>query len=59
MRPWYPLGGPQNRSGHGGEEKNSHLLAGLELQIIQPVAQRYTTQLSWLLAYIDAEPILR
>jgi hypothetical protein len=38
--PWYPLdrrlGGPQSRSGRGGEEKNSQ-------PIIQPVAQRYTT----------------
>jgi hypothetical protein len=33
-RPWYPLdrrlGGPQSRSGRGGEEKNSQLLLGLE-----------------------------
>jgi len=32
--PWYPLErgfvGTQSRSGHGGEEKNSHLLPGLE-----------------------------
>jgi hypothetical protein len=40
------LGGPQSRSGRGGEEKNSQLLPGLELQIIQPVAQRYTTELT-------------
>jgi hypothetical protein len=48
--PWYPfgrrLGGPQNRSGRGGEEKNSQPLPGLEPPIIQPVAQRYTTELS-------------
>jgi len=41
--PWYPLyrrlGGPQSRSGRGGEEKNSQLLPGLEPPIIQPVAQ--------------------
>jgi hypothetical protein len=47
---WYPLhkrlGGLQSRSGHGGEEKNSKPLPGLELPIIQPVAQRYTTELS-------------
>jgi hypothetical protein len=47
--PWYPLdsrlGGPQNRSGRGGEEKNSHPLPGLEPLSIQPVAQRYTTEL--------------
>jgi hypothetical protein len=38
---WYPLdrmlGGPQNRSGRGGEGKNLQPLPGLELQIIQPV----------------------
>jgi hypothetical protein len=49
--PWYPLdrrlGGPQSRSGHsGGEEKNSNLLPGLEPPIIQPIAQRYTNDLS-------------
>jgi hypothetical protein len=46
---WYPLdrrlGGLQARSGRGGEEINSQLLPGLELPIIQPVAQRYTTEL--------------
>jgi hypothetical protein len=45
--PWYPLdrrkGGPQNRSGHGGEKKSSQPLPGLEPPIIQTVAQRYTT----------------
>jgi len=44
--PWYPLdrrlGGPQNRSGHGGEEKNSQPLPGPKPPIIQPVTQRYT-----------------
>jgi hypothetical protein len=48
--PWYPLdrrlGGSQSRSGHGGEEKNSQSLPGIEPPIIQPVAQRYTTELS-------------
>jgi hypothetical protein len=43
--PWYPLdrrlGGPQSRSGRGGEEKNSQPLPGLEPSIIQPVTQRY------------------
>jgi len=32
--PWYPmdrrLGGPQSHSGHGGEEKNSQPLPGIE-----------------------------
>jgi hypothetical protein len=50
MSPWYPLdrrlGGPQSRSGHGGEEKNSQHLPGLQPPIIHPVAQRYTTELS-------------
>jgi hypothetical protein len=49
--PWYPLvrrlGGPQSRSGCRGEEKNSQPLSGLELPIIQPVAQRYTAELSF------------
>jgi hypothetical protein len=40
------LGGLQSRSGSGGEEKNSQPLPGLEPPIIQPVAQRYTTELS-------------
>jgi hypothetical protein len=45
---WYPLdrrlGVTQSRYGRGGEEKNSQLLPGLEPLIIQPVAQRYTTE---------------
>jgi hypothetical protein len=48
--PWYPLewrlGGPQSRSERGGEEENSQPLPRLEPPIIQPVAQRYTTELS-------------
>jgi hypothetical protein len=48
--PWYPLdrrmGGPQRRSGRGGEQKNSQPLPGLEPPIIQPVAQGYTIELS-------------
>jgi hypothetical protein len=51
--PWYPmdrrLGGPQSRSGRVGEEKNSEPLLGLEPPIIQPVAQRYTTEIYRLL----------
>jgi len=43
--PWYPLDrgldGPQSRSGHGYEEKNSQPLLGLEPLVIQPIAQRY------------------
>jgi hypothetical protein len=54
--PWYPLdrrlGGPQSRFGQGGGEKNSQLLPGLEPPIIQPVAQRYTTELSRLWSLI-------
>jgi hypothetical protein len=38
--PYYPLdrrlGGPQSRSGRGGEEKKSQPLLGLEDPIIQP-----------------------
>jgi hypothetical protein len=40
------LGGPESRSGHGGEEKNSKPLTGLEHPIIHPIAQRYTIDLS-------------
>jgi hypothetical protein len=51
--PLYPLdrmlGGPQGRSGHGGEDKNSQPLPGIEPPIIQPVAQRYTAELPWFL----------
>jgi hypothetical protein len=32
------LGGPQSRSGHGGDEKNFQPLPGLEPPIIHPVA---------------------
>jgi hypothetical protein len=39
----------QIRSGCGGEKKNSQPPPGLELSIIQPVAQRYTTELAQLL----------
>jgi hypothetical protein len=40
------MGGPQSQSERGGEEKNSEPLPGPKPQIIQPVAQRYTTELS-------------
>jgi hypothetical protein len=43
------LGGPQSRSERGGEEKNSDPIPGIEPPIIQPVAQRYTAELSRLL----------
>jgi hypothetical protein len=39
------LDGSQSRSESGGEEKNSQLFPGLEPPIIQPVAQRSTTEL--------------
>jgi hypothetical protein len=42
------LGGPQRPSGGGGEKKNSQSLPGLEPQIIQAIAQGYTTELSQL-----------
>jgi hypothetical protein len=48
--PWHPLdrrlGGPQNRSEHGGEDHNSEPLPGLELPIIEQEAECYTTELS-------------
>jgi hypothetical protein len=34
------LGGLENWSGRGGEEKNSHPLPEIEVPIILPVAQR-------------------
>jgi hypothetical protein len=50
--PWYPLGrrlgGLQSQSERGGERKNSQPLPVLEPPIIQTVAQRYTTEISWL-----------
>jgi hypothetical protein len=61
--PWYlldrRLGGPQSQSGRGGKEKNSQPLPGLEYPIIQPVAQRYTTELSRLLTVIHVVKKLR
>jgi hypothetical protein len=46
------LGGPESWSGHSGKEKNSQPLPGLKPPIIKPIAQRYTTELSWLLTSI-------
>jgi hypothetical protein len=46
LRPLYP-------QGKIGEEKNSQPLPGLELPIIQPVAQRCTTELSLLLGVLS------
>jgi hypothetical protein len=55
--PRYPLDrrlvGPQGWSGRGGEHKNAQSLPGLEPPIIQPVAQRCTTELSWLPVFIS------
>jgi hypothetical protein len=55
-QPWYPLdkslGGPQSRSGRGGEGKHSQPLPALEPPIIQPVAQRYTTELYGLIYFL-------
>jgi hypothetical protein len=42
--------GPQSQSVRGGEVKNSQPLSGFEPYIIQPVAQRYTTELSRLIS---------
>jgi hypothetical protein len=42
------LSGPQSPPGRGGEEKNSQPLPGLDPPTIQPVAQRYTAELSQL-----------
>jgi hypothetical protein len=46
------LAEPQSRSGLGGEEINSQLLSVLEPPIIQPVVQRYTTELSRLIVFL-------
>jgi len=52
--PWYPLdmwpGGPQSRSGCGGEEKSSHTVPRLEPPIIQPIAQLFETQIGPILS---------
>jgi hypothetical protein len=57
--PWYPLdrrqGGHQTRPGRGGENKNSQPLQGIEPPITQPVAQRYTSELSWLTLIIPLQ----
>jgi len=39
------LGGPQRKSGHGGEKKNSQSLPGLKCMNIQPIAHHYTNEL--------------
>jgi hypothetical protein len=48
--PRYPpnkrLGGPQNKSGRGGEEKDSKPLPVLEPLIIYPAAHPHTAELS-------------
>jgi hypothetical protein len=60
-RPWYPLdrrlGGPQSRSGCGGENKNSKPLQELEPPINQPIAQRYTIEVSRLVIKVSLEII--
>jgi hypothetical protein len=57
MSLWYPLdrrlGGPQNRSGRGGGERNYQPLPGLEPLIIRPVAQRLFTKISRILKQIQ------
>jgi hypothetical protein len=61
--PWYPLerglGGPQNWSEYSDEEKYSQPLPGLEPPIIQPAAQRYTTELQRLLSISYILSIIR
>jgi hypothetical protein len=56
-RPLYPLdrrlGGPESWSIRGGEENNSQPLPGLETPIIQPIAQRYTAELSRLPGFME------
>jgi len=40
----YETGWVPSRSGRGGEDKNSQPLPGFDSPIIQPVAQRYSTE---------------
>jgi hypothetical protein len=60
-KPWYHLdrrlGGAQRKSGCGGDEKNPQSLPGLETPIIQPVAQRYITELSRVKSNKDSNKI--
>jgi hypothetical protein len=60
--PLYPLdrrlGGPQSRSGRGGEEKipSPRRESNPRTPIVQPVAHRYTTELFRLLLWrVDAD----
>jgi hypothetical protein len=63
LYPRYPLdrrlGGSQSRFGRGGEEKNYQPLPGLEPPIIQPVVQRYTTDLSRLAVVVVVVVVLQ
>jgi hypothetical protein len=62
--PWYSLdrrlGGPQDRSGRGGEEKNSQPPEGNRIlerrSIFQPVAQRYT---DWAITALPSWPLYK
>jgi hypothetical protein len=61
--PWYSLdrrlGGPQNLSGCGGEEKNSQPPQGIKHQNPDPPAHSLVTiltELSWLSGYSIKEP---
>jgi hypothetical protein len=61
--PWYPLvrrlGGSQSRSGRIGEKKKiPSLCREPNPRIIQPVARRYTTELSLLLFDKSSESYL-
>jgi len=44
---------PEPGSGHGGEKKNTQPMPVLEPPVIQPVAQRCTTELSRLLDLME------
>jgi hypothetical protein len=49
------LGGPQSRTGRSDEEINSQSLSGIEPPTIQPIAQRYTTELFRVLPNINLD----
>jgi hypothetical protein len=52
------LGGPQSRSGRGGEEKNFQPPPRIEPPIVQPVAQSYTDWVIMVFTFLRDFPII-